>query len=304
MKLGFVTAALPDMNLQELAQWAADSGYEMLEVACWPRTPGKTRRYADVSHIDVETLTKAEAREIRAMLNGHGLDISSLAYYPNPLHPDPAHRAMVANHLKKVIDAAVLLEVPMVGSFVGADQTKHFNENFEAFTKVWPPLVKYAGERGIKIVIENCPMLWHDTWPSGQNLATTPSAWRKMFEAIPDENFGLNYDPSHLIWQFVDEIKPIRDFKDRIFHVHAKDMEINREMLYEDGVLGYGVRWAIPRLPGLGEVRWKEFMAALYAIGYDYVVSVEHEDRAFEATDDLVKRGFYLTRDVLRPLIH
>ncbi|MGI8476645.1 MAG: sugar phosphate isomerase/epimerase family protein, partial [Thermomicrobiales bacterium] len=153
------------------------------------------------------------------------------------------------------------------------------------------------------IAIENCPMVWADTWPGGSNVAYSPAIWRRMFEMVPDDNFGLNLDPSHLIWQFIDEVRPIHDFKERIFHVHAKDMEIDCGLLYEDGVLGAGIRWAIPRLPGLGEVRWGAFIAALYTIGYDYVISVEHEDRAFEKTEELVKRGFYLTRDVLRPLI-
>ncbi len=302
MKLGFLTAALPNLSLSELVTWAAESGFGTLEVACWPQTRSD-RRYGGVTHIDVESLDKRGATEIRAMLTNNGLEISALAYYPNILGADGPQRAFLIDHLKKVIDAAVLLETPIVGTFIGADQTKYATENLEAFARVWPPIVAYARERGIKIAIENCPMLWDDTWPGGQNLAYSPAIWTKMFEIIPDDHFGLNYDPSHLIWQFIDEIRPIRDFRDRIFHVHAKDMRIDREMLYQDGILAPGFRWAIPRLPGLGEVRWPELMAALYAIGYDYVVSIEHEDRTFEGTDELVKRGFSLTRDVLRPYI-
>lgn len=302
MKLGLMTAALPGMTLQELATWSADSGYQMLEIACWPAGK-KDRRYGGVSHIDVDTLDKAGAKEISAMLAGLGLEISSLAYYPNAMTADAEQNATVIDHLKKVIVAAEMLEVPIVGTFIGADQTKSAAQNLETFAKTWPPIIAYAKERGIKIAIENCPMLWPDTWPGGSNIAYSPAIWRRMFEMIPDDNFGLNFDPSHLIWQFIDEVRPIKDFADRIFHVHAKDMEIDRELLYQDGVLGCGFRWAIPRLPGLGAVRWSEFVAALYAIGYDYVISVEHEDRAFEKTEDLVKRGFYLTRDVLKPLI-
>ncbi|MDQ2681969.1 MAG: sugar phosphate isomerase/epimerase [Chloroflexota bacterium] len=302
MKLGFFTAALPGMDLQQVAKWAAESNFGMLEIACWPRGKAE-RRYAGVSHIDVDNLDKQGAKEIRSMLSGHSLDISSLGFYPNPLSADQASNDAAIAHLKKVIDAAVLLEVPIVSTFVGADQTKSAAENLETYAKVWPSIVKYAGERGIKIAIENCPMLWHDTWPGGQNVAYSPTIWTKMFEIIPDDNFGLNYDPSHLIWQFIDEIAPIRQFADRIFHVHAKDMEIDRVKLAQDGILNPGVGWAIPRLPGLGEVRWGAYMAALYAIGYDYVVSIEHEDRAFEKTEELVKRGFYLTRDYLMPWI-
>jgi sugar phosphate isomerase/epimerase len=302
MKLGLMTAALPGLDLPALAQWAGESGYQMLEIACWPAGKAE-RRYAGVSHIDVESVTKQSAKKIRALLAGHGLDISSLAYYPNPLDPDTARSSAAIDHLKKVVDAAVLLEVPIVGTFIGADRAKSADQNLETYAKVWPPIIAYARERGIKIAIENCPMLWKDTWPGGDNLAYSPAIWRRMFEIIPDDNFGLNYDPSHLIWQFIDEIRPIHDFASRIIHVHAKDMEIDRDLLYEDGALGCGFRWAIPRLPGLGAVRWPEFVAALYRVGYDYVISVEHEDRAFEKTEDLVKRGFYLTRDVLKPLI-
>ena len=303
MKLGFFTAALPDMNLEQVATWAAESNFQTLEIACWPAGKAE-RRYAGVSHIDVATLDKAGAKKIRTMLKGLNLDISSLGFYPNPLAPGcggagGAH----SSHIKKVVDAAVLLEVPIVGTFIGADQSKSAAENLETFGKLWPPIIKYAGERGIKIAIENCPMLWHDTWPGGQNVAYSPTIWTKMFEMIPDDNFGLNYDPSHLIWQFIDEVKPIREFRDRIFHVHAKDMWLDREKLSRDGILSAGVGWAIPRLPGLGETRWGELIAALYANGYDYVISIEHEDRAFEKTEELVKRGFYLTRDYLSPWI-
>lgn len=303
MKLGLLTAALPNMPLTELAPWAAQSGYEMLEIACWPKG-GAERRYGGVTHIDVANLDKEGARNIRKLLNSLNLDISSLAFYPNPLDPDPAVAEPAKEHLKKVIDAAALLDVPIVGTFIGADMTKTPEQNLETFGQVWPPLIAYAKERGIKIAIENCPMLWKQTWPGGTNLAYSPAIWRRMFEMIPDDNFGLNFDPSHLVWQFIDEVRPIFDFKERIFHVHAKDMWIDREQLYQHGVIGLGFSWAIPKLPGLGDVRWSALISALYQIGYDYVVSVEHEDRAFEKTEDLIKRGFYLTRDVLRPYIH
>jgi sugar phosphate isomerase/epimerase len=303
MRLGLLTAALPMLTLDEIAPWAAESGYQMLEIACWP-AGGPSRRYAGVSHIDCETIDAAKAREIRATIAASGLDISSLAYYPNPLDPDPAVSAAAFAHIKRVIDAAVLLDVEIVGTFIGADPKKGSSENLETFAKVWPPIIAYAKERGVKIAIENCPMLWADTWPGGTNLAATPAVWKRMFEIIPSDNFGLNYDPSHLVWQFIDNVRPIHEFRDRIFHVHAKDMRVDRDLLYEDGVLGVGIRWAIPKLPGLGDVNWNAFVSALYEVGYDFVISVEHEDRSFEGTEDAVKRGFYLTRDILKPLIH
>jgi sugar phosphate isomerase/epimerase len=302
MKLGFLTAALPQFSLEEVARWAGEEQFETLEIACWPKGKAE-RRYGGVTHIDVAGLDTQGAKAIRSMLGGLGLEISSLAYYPNYLDPDLDRREPMAEHLKKVIDAAVLLQVSTVGTFVGADQTKSAAENLEDFARVWPPFVAYARERGVRIAIENCPMVWEQTWPGGQNLAYSPSIWRKMFEIIPDDNFGLNMDPSHLIWQFIDEVRVIHDFRDRIFHFHAKDMEIDREMLYQDGVLGCGFTWAIPRLPGLGAVRWPEVIAALYRQGYDFVISIEHEDRAFEGTEELVKRGFLIARDALRPYI-
>jgi sugar phosphate isomerase/epimerase len=304
MKLGFLTAALPDNNLEQAAKWGAESGFEAIEIACWPFEKA-ARRYAGVTHIDVVNLDKSKAKAIRSMLDNYGLIISSLAYYPNPLHPDVDHREIVINHLKKVIDAAALLEVPNVGTFVGKDKNKTVPENFEDFAKIWPPIVKYASERNVKIAIENCPMIFsYDEWPGGNNLASTPAIWRKMWEIIPDDNFGLNLDPSHLILQMIDIERVVREFSAKIFHVHAKDLHIDHEGLYNHGVLSQGMGWQVPRLPGLGDMDWKKFFAALTAARYDGVVSIEHEDRVFEGDEELVKRGFYLSRDILKPYFH
>jgi sugar phosphate isomerase/epimerase len=304
MKLGLMSAAFPAMPLDRLAEWAAGNGFEMLEVACWPPSKAE-RRYAGVTHIDVTELTQQGARDVLDLMERHNLQISSLAYYPNPLHPDPEHRQMVADHLKRVIAAAEMLKVPIVGTFVGRDRSRTIEDNLGEFEKVWPPLVQFATDHGVKIAIENCPMIFsNDEWPGGDNLATTPDIWRKMWEIIPDPGFGLNLDPSHLVWQMIDYTRVVYDFGPRILHVHAKDMRIDREQLYQRGILSLGMGWEVPRLPGLGEVRWDQFIAALYAVGYDYVVSIEHEDRAFEGTEELVKRGFLISRDVLRPYLH
>ena len=304
MKLGLMSAALPQLSLAELAAWASGNGFEMLEPACWPVSKAE-RRYAGVTHIDVTELTPAKAQGILDLMDKHTLQISSLGYYPNPLHPDLDHRRSVIDHLKKVIAAAEMLNVPIVGTFVGRDKNKTIEDNLAEFEKVWPPIVKFAANHGVKIAIENCPMIFsNDEWPGGNNLATTPAIWRKMWDIIPDANFGLNLDPSHLVWQMIDYVRVIYEFGPRIFHVHAKDLRIDREQLYQRGVLSLGMGWQIPRLPGLGDVNWAQFISALYGVGYDYVVSIEHEDRAFEKTEDLVKRGFLISRDVLRPYIH
>jgi sugar phosphate isomerase/epimerase len=305
MKLGLLTAAFPDLTLEQVADWAGASGFETLEIACWPAGGGEKRRYAGVSHIDVERLDGAGAAAVRELLTARGLDISSLAYYPNHMHPDPGHRAAVNAHLDRVVDAAVLLGVDVVGTFVGADPARSLTENLRSFAEIWPALVDRARGKGIKIAIENCPMLFSgDEWPFGTNLARTPHIWREMFNVIPEAGFGLNLDPSHLVWQMIDYERVVYDFADRILHVHAKDMEIDRGGLYEHGVLSAGMNWQVPRLPGLGEVRWDRFCAALYAVGYDRWISIEHEDRAFEGDVELVKRGFLIARDVLRPYVH
>lgn len=304
MKLGLMSAALPNLSLPQLAEWAAGNGFEMLELACWPVSKAE-RRYAGVTHVDVTTLTPAKTKDILGVMDQHQLQISSLGYYPNPLHPDPDHRAMVIDHLKKVIVAAEMLNVPIVGTFVGRDKDRTFEANLDEFAKVWPPIVKFAADHGVKIAIENCPMIFsNDEWPGGDNLAISPYIWRKMWDIIPDSNFGLNLDPSHLIWQMIDIPRVVYEFGARIFHVHAKDLRIDREQLYQRGILSLGMGWQIPRLPGLGDVNWAQFISALYGVGYDYVVSIEHEDRAFEKTEELVKRGFLIARDALRPYIH
>jgi sugar phosphate isomerase/epimerase len=302
MKLGLLTAAFPDLTLEEVAAWAAAEGFETLEVACWPAAGGERRRYAGVSHIDVASF---DPDEVRGVLERHGLEISALAYYPNNLHPDDAHREEVNGHLLKVIDAAAALGVPTVGTFVGNDKDRPVPENLERFRRIWPAIVDHAGERGVKIAIENCPMIFsYDEWPGGSNLAWSPAIWDELFAAIPAQHFGLNLDPSHLVWLMIDPERAVYDYADRIFHTHAKDLEIRRDGLYRHGTFSAGIGWQVPRLPGLGEVDWSRFVAALYGAGYDGAISVEHEDRRFEGDVDLVKRGFLIARDTLRPLVH
>ncbi len=302
MKLGLLTAAFPDLDLEQVAEWSAGNGFAMLEIACWPSAGGERRRYAGVCHVDVDAL---DADAVRSTMARHGLEISSLAYYPNNLHPDPVEREAANAHLRKVIDAAAEIGVGVVGTFVGRDKTRSVPDNLDEFRKVWPPLVAFAEERGVRIAIENCPMIFsHDEWPGGTNLAATPAVWDELFEIVPSEAFGLNLDPSHLVWLMIDYERAVRDYASRIFHVHAKDLEIDRDGLYRNGTISLGMGWQVPRLPGLGEVRWDRFLAALYRAGYDHVVSVEHEDRTFEGSEELVKRGFLIARDVLRPHLH
>ena len=303
MKLGLLTAPFAAAPLTEVADWAASNGYSALEVCCWPKAEGDGRRYSGVCHIDVDGLSDQEAKEIVEDLADRGIEVSGLGYYPNPLHPDAEHRAAVAAHLQKVITAAAKLGVPVVNTFIGADQDKSQKENWAAARQVWPDLVAHARDSGVKIAIENCPMIFSaDEWPAGHNLAYAPAMWRTMFEAF-GETVGLNLDPSHLVWQMIDIERAVDEFGSRLYHVHAKDLEIDRDGLYENGILSLGIGWQVPRLPGLGDVDWRCFFRALYRVGYDGVVCVEHEDRKFEGSDELVKRGFILARDVLAPWV-
>jgi sugar phosphate isomerase/epimerase len=303
MKLGLLTAPFPGTPLTEVADWAAANGFEALEVCCWPPSVGPQRRYAGVCHIDVTDLSRERGREIVDELAAKGISISALGYYPNPLHPDEAHRSAVVEHLRRVISAAALMGVPVVNTFIGADGSRTQDQNWEAALATWPGIVRHAQDSGVRIAIENCPMIFsYDEWPSGHNLAYSPRIWRRMFETF-GETVGLNLDPSHLVWQMIDIERAVREFGPRIFHVHAKDLQIDREGLYERGILSLGMGWQVPRLPGLGEVPWGRFFSALYRSGYEGVICVEHEDRSFEGTDELVKRGFLLARDMLRPWI-
>lgn len=303
MKLGFLTAPFADTSLSDVAEWAGDNGFESLEIACWPRSSGPVRRYAGTSHIDVADLSAARATEIVDEVASHGLSISGLGFYPNPMHPDRETREAAIAHQKLVIEACAKMGVPFFNTFLGGDAALHVDANWERALEIWPPIVKHAEENGVRITIENCPMIFsYDEWPAGNNIAWSPYIWRRIIGEW-GETVGLNYDPSHLVWLMIDQERFIREFGSSIFHVQAKDVEIDRDGLYERGVLSGGIGWQIPRLPGLGEANWARIFAALYRAGYDGDVIIEHEDRDFEKTDELVKRGFLIARDVLRPYI-
>ena len=299
MKLGILTAPFPDTPLFEVADWAAASGFEALEIAAWPKATGPTRRYAGTSHVDVAT----EGRDTVVALAERGLAVSALGYYPNPLHPDAAHREAVVAHLKAVISAAARMGVPLVNTFLGGDAAKTVDDNWMEAERVWPAIVAHARDARVKLAFENCPMIFSDDeWPGGHNIAYSPRIWRRILEAWgPD--VGMNFDPSHLIWQMIDQGRFIREFGPHMAHVHAKDLMIDRDGLYERGILSEGIGWQVPRMPGLGEVDWPGFFAGLYRAGYDGPVVIEHEDRDFEGSDAAVKRGFLLARDVLRPYV-
>jgi len=292
MKLGFLTAPLPDRSLEELIVWGKSKGFNMIEVACWPSS-FESRRYAGTQHIDVDNLNSDKVAQIKDVLSKNDMEISSLAYYPNPLDADLEVREFAINHLKKVIKAAGTLGVGIVGTFVGRDKNTNDDDTLAEYKKVFGPIVKFAEENNVKLAIENCPMLWADRWPGGNNIARSPEIWEKMFDLIKSDHIGLNLDPSHLVWQQIDYVKCVDDFHEKIFHVHAKDTKMLPEKLAASGIYGFGNY--VDKLAGLGDINWGAFFSALYQHGYDGVVSIEHEDRAWEATEDLVFRGIELS---------
>jgi sugar phosphate isomerase/epimerase len=303
VKLGLLTAPFADTPLIEVAEWAGSVGFEALEIACWPKASGPTRRYAGTTHIDVADLSASKAGEIVSELAEKGIAISALGYYPNPLHPDPEHRRTVIDHLKKVLVAASRLGVPVVNTFCGGDAAKPVDQNWQDALKLWPDVIAHARDNGVKLAFENCPMIFsYDEWPGGHNIAYSPRIWRRILEAWSGD-VGMNYDPSHLVWQMIDQGRFIREFGAHMLHVHGKDVMIDRDGLYERGTFSSGIGWQIPRMPGLGDVDWNVIFSGLYRAGYDGPVIIEHEDRTFEGTDELVKRGFLLARDMLRPYV-
>lgn len=303
MQLGFASAILPNQPLEEVLRTAKLLGFDCVELMCWPHGPAE-RRYAGVTHIDAEGLDEAASESVQRLVSETGVGISALGYYPNPLAADEAESATALNHLRKLIDAAARLGVGVVNTFIGRDPSRSVDDNWDRFLAVWPPIVAYAESAGVQIGIENCPMYFTaDEWPGGKNLATTPPIWRRMFEAIPSDSFGLNYDPSHFVWQRMDYVAPLTEFADRIFHVHAKDVAIDTARLAEVGVLATPLEYHSPRLPGRGEIDWPGFVTALRSSGYDGPVCVEVEDRDYEHDDEGRRRALAESARLLKPLI-
>lgn len=300
-QFGLLTAILDGWTYEEAVDIAAGQGFQCLEVACWPAGKAE-RRYAGVSHIDAERVLEddAYAKHVTDYIAGKGMHISSLAYYPNTMDPDAAKRTAAIDHLKALIRASAKLGVNMVSTFIGRDQAKSEEENLRLFQEIWPPIIKLAEGQGVKVAIENCPMLFgEDQWPGGQNLMRSPALYRKLFDIIPSPNFGLNFDPSHYVWQQMDYVKTIYDFKDRIFHVHFKDIKLYPEKLAECGVMAYPLDYMSPKLPGLGDVDWAAFISALNDIRYSGDAVIEVEDKAFEDSREDILKSIALSKRYL-----
>jgi sugar phosphate isomerase/epimerase len=301
MNLGFFTAILPDLRFDQVLAFAAQYHFSCVEVACWP-TGKAERKFAGVTHIDVSGLTQTRADDVNALCQRYRVHISALGYYPNPLDPDPVTSRKAVDHLKQVIIAAERLGLKNTNTFVGRDWTKTIDENWPRFLKIWKPLISFAEDHGVKIGIENCPMLFtRDEWPGGKNFAITPVIWRRMFSDIASRNFGLNYDPSHFVLQQMDPVSPLSEFRKKLFHMHAKDLTVHPDKLNEAGVLAFPKEWHTPRIPGFGDIDWSKFMAKLYEIGYDGAMCIEVEDDTFGKELEGRQAALKVARDVLAP---
>lgn len=305
MKLGFVSAILDNSTYEEMMDTASELGFECVEVACWPQGKAE-RRYAGVSHIDAERVLEDDtyAAHILDYAKEKGVEISSLAYYPNTMDADLEKRSQAVEHLKNLIKASKKLGVGMVTTFIGRDQKKIVEENLELVKEIWPPIIELAEKEDVKVAIENCPMLFGpDQWPGGQNLMTTPAIWKKVFEILDSDHLGINYDPSHFVWQMIDYIKPIYEFKDKIFHVHYKDIKVYEDKLNQVGIMAYPLDFMSPKLPGLGDVDWGKYVSALTDIGYDGYTCIEVEDKAFEGSKEKVLDSLKLSKKYMEQFV-
>jgi len=305
MKLGFVSSILDGWGYEEMIDVAAQQGFDCVEVACWPQGKAE-RRYAGVSHIDVQAVLEDDtyARRVLDYAKAKNIAISSLAYYPNTLDADLQKRAEAVQHLQNMIRASAKLGVNMVTTFIGRDQQRNVEENLQIVQQVWPPILQLAEQVGVRVAIENCPMLFGpQQWPGGQNLMTSPKNWQRVFEVLPSKNLGINFDPSHYVWQMMDYIRPIYQFRDKIFHVHFKDIKLQREQLDEVGITAYPLDYMIPKLPGLGDVDWGRFVSALTDIGYDGYACIEVEDRAFEGSRQKILDSLEISKRYMQQFV-
>ncbi len=303
MKLGLISAILGNLSFEEMIDFLAENGLECVEVACWPQGKAE-RRYAGVSHIDVTALDDEKCAYIQDYCRNKGVEISSLAYYPNTMDQDIEKRNTYINHLHSLIDASAKLGVNMITTFIGRDPKKNVSENLELVKEIWPPILEHAKEKGVLVAIENCPMLFtEDEWPGGQNLMTTPAIWRKVFDILDYDNLGINYDPSHFIWQQIDYIRPLYEFKNKIFHVHYKDIKVYQDKLADVGIMATPLQYMSPKLPGLGDVDWGKYVSALTDIGYTGCTCIEVEDKAFEGTVEDAKKAVVLSAKYLRNFV-
>ena len=296
MKLGLLSAILANWSFRQVVDLCAEMGFAALEAACWPRQ-GAKRRYGGVTHLEIGALSPAELERELHYAKDRGVEVSAFAYYPNPLSPVEEEREAAVSHIYRLIEAAGQTGVGLVNTFIGRDRSQSVEENLKRYKEVWSPILEAVEKADVRVAIENCPMFFtQDEWPGGNNLACTPAIWDEMFRLIDSQKLGLNYDPSHCVILDMDYIKPLYQYRDRIFHVHFKDTHIFRDKLDRVGRLAYPLAYMVPKLPGLGDIDWAAFCSALYDIGFTGSACVEVEDKTFEGSDAQILQGIDLAR--------
>ena len=274
MKLGFYT------NYDEkTVEFAHKVGFRSMELSAWPD-----------SSLNADKMTDRRIVEVKKNLKEHDIEVSALGYYPNFLDPDEEKAEEAVRYFHRVLELANRMGVDVVCTFAGRDPDKSIKENIPLFEEVFTPFCAEAERRKIRIAIENCPIM--DRFHlRGENIAISPEVWDEMYKVVPSKALGIELDPSHMVWQGIDYIQAIYDYGDRIFHIHAKDMEINRRVLKRVGILGQafgetvglGHGWWRARLPGWGEIDWPKFITALIEVNYRGNIDIEHEDDVFAA---------------------
>lgn len=304
-RIGFVSAILAEKTFNQVIDFASEHGFGYVEIMCWPKGKAE-RRYAGVTHIDCDTIDNEAITTIQEYLKLKNVQISALGYYPNPLDEDIEKRNFYLSHLKKLIDTAKKLNIGTINTFIGRNVMATYDENLELFKEHWVPLIKYAESQGIKIGIENCPMYFtQDEWPNGKNMAISPKVWRELFEIADSQYIGLNYDPSHMIWQHMSYTKPIENFSKRIFHIHLKDVELDQNKLDEVGILAHPLEYHHPRLPGRGAIDWTLFLKTLQKNGHENSpLIIEFEDKAYESSQELIEKGLIETKNYIETILN
>ena len=291
MKIGFLTNALVEQarrsgsdafsTLPQVADWAAAHGFTDLE--CGPMLPLDRAAYEQV-------------------LGEGRIGISALIYCRNYLSTDPEEAAQHLAALRERIVFAGALGIDKVVTSTGIDKSvveglydrdpalrdrgnlirRIPAQSLDRVVDLFGPLVELAEKNNVRLCFENCPLMG--------NIAISPVMWKKLFERLPSDHLGLAYDPSHLVWEMIDPYTPLLEFKDKIFHIHAKDTAIDRVKLARTGILTDFSWWSY-RIPGRGELDWRQLLGQLIAEGYDGTLSLEHEDAAYEGSVEAVENG-------------
>ena len=275
MLLGFLTGGNIG-DLKTTLKWAEENGFDSISI-----TLPIGQKFLDLDDI------VSHPGKYKDMISETKVVVSAIGFYGNPISLDENKRKQHIKHFEKVFDVAYALELPVVTGWVGKVENGDIEDNVREIKNVWPSLLRKAEDYNIKVAIENCP----------GNIMYRPDIWRRVFDELGSEYLGLEFDPSHLICQFIDPSSALDEFGDRVYHVHAKDAEINWRI-----VSTYGItykRWCPHRLPGYGDYDWFEFFTLLKKHGYDYAISIEHEDPYFKD----FKEGVLTAKKFLRLFI-